>query len=95
MLGEEVMRRAVNPTRKISITVPQSVFDHLNTLLSYDQSRSAYISSAIVDKMKGDAEHNRHFDIRTIGYQALLKWVLSHDDVDDTMKALLLQILSK
>lgn len=45
--------------------------------------------------MKGDAEHNRHFDIRTIGYQALLKWVLSHDDVDDTMKALLLQILSK
>lgn len=89
------MRRSVNPTRKISITLPASTFNRLEQILSYEQSRSAYIARAIDEMMKGDAEHNRHFDVRTIGYQALLKWVLAHDDVDDTMKGLLLQILSK
>lgn len=89
------MRRAANPTRKISITLPSSTFNRLEQVLSYEQSRSAYIARAIDKMMNDNAEHNRHYDVRTIGYEALLKWVLAHDDVDDTMKALLLQILAK
>lgn len=89
------MKRAANPSRKISITLKGSTFTRLEQLLSYEQSRSAYIDDAIVLKIKGDSDHNRHYDVRTISYQALLKWVLAHDDVDDTMKALLLQILAK
>ena len=45
------MRRATNPTRKISITIPSRIFDNLESHLSYDQSRSRYISSAIEDKL--------------------------------------------
>lgn len=45
------MRRATNPTRKISITIPSRVFDKLEAHLSYDQSRSRFISSAIEDKL--------------------------------------------
>jgi len=45
------MRRAANPTRKISITIPSRVFDALESHLSYDQSRSRFISTAIEDKL--------------------------------------------
>ena len=45
------MRRATNPTRKISITIPSRIFDNLESHLSYDQSRSRFISSAIEDKL--------------------------------------------
>ena len=50
------MRRATNPTRKISITIPSRTFNALESHLSYDQSRSAFISSAIEDKLNGPGE---------------------------------------
>ena len=45
------MRRAANPTRKISITIQDSTFNELNRVLSYTQSRSAFIDAAIVAKL--------------------------------------------
>lgn len=47
------MRRSSNPTRKISITLPGNLFNELERTLSYSQSRSRFISSAIQDKLDG------------------------------------------
>ena len=88
------MRRSVNPTRKISITLPQSVFDHLNQLLSYDQSRSAYISSAIVEKMnRMDGIDMR--DISTTDLIESLQYRFHKDSPEDVLIQSLLQILAK
>ena len=54
------MRRATNPTRKISITIPESIFERLKHTLSYDQSRSKYIANAIEAKL--DNEEAFYFD---------------------------------
>tara|TARA_R110000822_G_scaffold168343_1_gene308436 strand:- start:561 stop:818 length:258 start_codon:yes stop_codon:yes gene_type:complete len=46
------MRRVTNRTVKISITVPLNIFNALESYLSYDQSRSGFISNAIQDKLE-------------------------------------------
>jgi metal-responsive CopG/Arc/MetJ family transcriptional regulator len=45
------MRRVTNRTVKVSITIPLNIFNHLEAHLSYDQSRSGFISNAIEDKL--------------------------------------------
>ena len=85
------MRRAANPTRKISITIPGLLFNELDHRLSYSQSRSAFIAGAIRERLDGyEGESVTEASTRTLMIQ------LKHrDDVDDTLKLLLLQILSK
>ena len=88
------MRRSVNPTRKISITIPQSVFDHLNQLLAYNQSRSAYISAAIVEKMRTTEGIDMEM-IETIDLVEALVYRFHKDSAEDVLIQSLLQILTK
>jgi metal-responsive CopG/Arc/MetJ family transcriptional regulator len=85
------MRRAANPTRKISITIPGNLFNELERTLSYSQSRSRFISAAISEKLDGEASQT----IPESSTRQLMAAITSRDDVDDTLKHLLLQILAK
>ena len=46
-------RRSSNPTKAISVTIPESLLKELEHRLSYSQSRSRFISNAIEDKLGG------------------------------------------
>jgi metal-responsive CopG/Arc/MetJ family transcriptional regulator len=88
------MRRAANPTRKISITIPSRTFNALESYLSYDQSRSAFISSAIEEKLRGidttDISEFSNMDLlETLSYRFPL------NSSEDVLIKSLLQILSK
>ena len=88
------MRRSVNPRRKISITITQSVIDHLNQLLAYNQSRSAYISAAIVEKMRTTEGIDMEM-IETIDLVEALVYRFHKDSAEDVLIQSLLQILTK
>ena len=85
------MRRSANPTRKISITIPDRIFLELDRTLSYSQSRSRFISSAIDEKLNG----SEAFTIEESTTKQIMAALLNRNDVDPTLKALLLHILSK
>lgn len=88
------MRRAANPTRKISITIPGHLFQALERTLSYSQSRSAFISNAIEDKLK----HFEGVDMTDIPTNELLDALalrFRKDSNEDVLVQSLLQILSK
>lgn len=89
--GGITMKRAANPTRKISITIPDSLFQQLKQHLSYDQSRSAYISSAIKHKLSG----TKSLTTEDATTRQLMAALYAREDVDETLKALLLHILAK
>ena len=84
------MRRAANPTRKISITIPDRVFDELNRVLSYSQSRSAYISSAIEAKLSGEPMPT----ISETSTLQLMAAILSREDADEKLKDFILTFFS-
>jgi metal-responsive CopG/Arc/MetJ family transcriptional regulator len=85
------MRRSANPTRKISITIPDRIFQELERTLSYTQSRSRFISAAIEQKLHG----SEGFTVDESTTNQLMAAVVQRDDVDKTLKALLLHILAK
>jgi len=85
------MRRAKNRTVKMSITVPLNIFNELERTLSYTQSRSKFISSAIAEKLDGTSPES----ILESTTRQLMAAITARDDVDETLKHLLLQILSK
>jgi metal-responsive CopG/Arc/MetJ family transcriptional regulator len=85
------MRRAANPTRKISITIPGNLFNELERTLSYSQSRSRFISAAIDEKLSAASAPS----ITESSTRQLMAALMNRDDVDETMRQLLLQILSK
>lgn len=85
------MRRAKNRTVKMSITVPLNIFNELERTLSYDQSRSKFISSAIDLKLNG----SEGFTVAEATIRQLMAALHGRDDCDPTLKALLLHILSK
>jgi len=85
------MRRSANPTRKISITIPGNLFNELERTLSYSQSRSRFISTAIWEKLDGEVSQS----IAESTTRQLMAAITARGDVDETLKHLLLQILSK
>jgi len=85
------MRRAANPTRKISITIPGNLFNELERTLSYSQSRSRFISAAIDEKLSSASAPS----IAESSTRQLMAALMNREDVDETMQQLLLQILSK
>ena len=92
------MKRASNPTRKISITIPDNLFQQLNSHLGYDQSRSAYISSAIKLKLyagKNKIPESAQLTIQASTTRQLMAALMAREDADETLKALLLHIFSK
>jgi len=84
------MRRSANPTRKISITIPDRVFQELNRVLSYSQSRSAYISSAIEAKLSGEPMPT----ISETSTLQLMAAILSREDADEKLKDFILTFFS-
>ena len=88
------MRRAANPSRKISITLKNSTFNRLEQYLSYDQSRSAYIDDAIVKKLDGiDVTDISEFS--SLDLLETLRYKFHVDSPENTLIESLLQILSK
>tara|TARA_R110001592_G_C13129022_1_gene746439 strand:- start:533 stop:862 length:330 start_codon:yes stop_codon:yes gene_type:complete len=49
-------RRAIDPAERISFSMPRSLIMRLDSKLSYNASRSAWIKKAIRDRMKHDEE---------------------------------------
>ena len=84
------VRRAANPTRKISITIPDRIFQELERTLSYSQSRSAYISSAIEAKLDGGSLPT----ITETSTVQLMAAILSRDDADEKLKDFILTFFS-
>ena len=82
------MRRSANPTRKISITIPDMIFQELDRTLSYSQSRSQFISAAIQSKL--DGEHGP--TITELSTRQLMAALTSRDDTDETLKLSLIHI---
>ena len=84
------MRRSTNPTRKISITIPSRIFDKLESHLSYDQSRSRFISSAIEDKLGGVSAPG----ITELTTRQLMAALVNRNDVEKGLEVQLLHLLS-
>lgn len=88
------MRRASNPTRKFTISVPGPIFHQLEQILSYDQSRSAYISAAIAEKMHKDNSVNLEQWSKLELVEELV-YRVRKDSPEDVLIQSLLQILTK
>ena len=84
------MRRAANPTRKISITIPDRLFQELDRVLSYSQSRSAFISDAIQAKLDG-APTPTIAETSTLQLMAVL---IAREDTDEKLKDFILTFFS-
>ncbi|AXH78575.1 MAG: hypothetical protein [Circular genetic element sp.] len=84
------MRRASNPTRKISITIPESTYNVLDKTLSYSQSRSAFIADAIKMKLDGYQGEN----VGEASTRTLMIHLKNKPDVNSELVALLLHLLS-
>ena len=70
-------RRSANPTKAISITLKQSIIDHLDAELRYNQSRSKFISACIEKHIF----HNTGIDAFTskqLLFELLYRGVLNH-----------------
>lgn len=84
------MRRSSNPTRKFSISIPESTFNLLDKTLSYSQSRSAFIADAIKMKLDGYQGEN----VGEASTRTLMIHLKNKPDVNSELVALLLHLLS-
>ena len=84
------MRRSANRTVKMSISVPSNIFNELERHLSYTQSRSAYISSAIRAKLEGGSVAT----VLESSTLQLMAAIVARDDVDQKLKDFILTYFS-
>lgn len=77
-------RRSTDPTKAISITLPESLLRRLDNYLSYTSSRSAYIASALERKL----DQQKGFDDRDIETEALVRYLLARDIPSDLKASL-------
>jgi metal-responsive CopG/Arc/MetJ family transcriptional regulator len=86
-------RRSANPTKAISVTLPGSLLEKLDNRLSYSQSRSRYISSAVEEKMqKYDSPSPLVSDSSV---RQLMAALVARNETEKVLKTLLLQLLSE
>ena len=83
-------RRSVDPTKAISITLPQSLLDDIDDQLTRTSSRSLWIATACKNKL----QELQTSSISEAHTRVLMAALTSRNDVDDSLKHLLLQILS-
>ena len=83
------MRRSANPPRKISITIPDRIYQELDRTLSYTQSRSKFISSAIEDKLNG----SQGYTIEESTTKQLMATLMQRDDLDNTLYVIIKSLL--
>ena len=84
-------RRAKDPTTAISITLTRSILDKIDDSLTRTQSRSAWIASACQNKLN-ELKTSSIGDAPTRQLMAALS---SREDIDSTLRHLLLQILAQ
>ena len=68
-------RRSSDPTKAISITLPESLLRRLDNYLSYTSSRSAYIADALEKKLNGQ----RAFSSDDLETEALVRYLVERD----------------
>lgn len=77
-------RRSTNPTKAISITLPQTLLDEIDDQLTRTQSRSAYIAGAIELRLHGSMK---------IETRQLMAMLHNRLDQDVTLKTILMDRL--
>jgi metal-responsive CopG/Arc/MetJ family transcriptional regulator len=82
--------RTKQPTRPIHVTLPIKMLEDFDATLRYNQSRSKKIALLINDYMNGDGALVRETNTRQ-----LLRAICNRSDTDETLRTLLLQILSQ
>lgn len=86
-------RRSTNPTKAISVTIPENLLHELDNRLSYSQSRSRFISNAIQEKLK---KYNSPSPlVSDSSVRQLMAALVARAETEDVLKKLLLQILSE
>ena len=75
----------------IHVSIPVRVLEDFDETLRFSQSRSAKITRLIQDDLNDDGS----MTITDASTRQLMAALTSREDVDDTMKTLLLQILAK
>ena len=75
----------------IHVSIPVRVLEDFDETLRFNQSRSAKITRLIQDDLNDDGS----MTITEASTRQLMAALTSREDVDDTMKTLLLQILAK
>tara|TARA_B110000305_G_C18754618_1_gene322535 strand:+ start:185 stop:454 length:270 start_codon:yes stop_codon:yes gene_type:complete len=84
-------RRTKQRMTAIHVSIPVRLLEDFDETLSFTQSRSAKISSLIKQAVEGEDYHG----ISEASTRQLMAALTARNDVDDTMKTLLLQILTK
>jgi len=84
-------RRTKQRMTAIHVSIPVRLLEDFDQTLRFNQSRSAKISTLIYDHLNIDSSSS----IRGASSRQLMAALHARDDVDDTMKHLLLQILTK
>ena len=90
--GVDLMRRRTKQRMTaIHVSIPVRVLEDFDETLRLNQSRSAKITSLI----QQDLQDVEGLTVRGASSRNLIAALTARDDVDDTMKTLLLQILAK
>ena len=90
--GVDLMRRRTKQRMTaIHVSIPVRVLEDFDETLRFNQSRSAKITSLI----QQDLQDVEGLTVRGASSRNLIAALTARDDVDDTMKTLLLQILTK
>jgi len=84
-------RRTKQRMTAIHVSIPVRVLEEFDQTLRWTQSRSAKITRLIQDDLNDDGS----MTISDASTRQLMAALTSREDVDDTMKTLLLQILAK
>ena len=86
-------RRSSNPTKAISVTIPESLLKELEHRLSYSQSRSKYIADAVEQKLKKYKSDSPLVCDSSV--RQLMAALVARDETEKVLKTLLLQLLSE
>ncbi len=90
--GESTMkRRSKQRMTAIHVSIPVRLLEDFDQTLRYNQSRSAKISTLMSQSLHGEALNF----LEGRSSRQLMAALTNRDDVDDTMKHLLLQILTQ
>ena len=80
--GRMSRRRSTNPTKAISITLPEALLVRLDKLLAYTASRSAYIAAALEAKL----DKHEAFDLSEIPLSRLRYEVYKRPETSAALK---------
>ena len=83
-------RRSKTKFTQIHVSIPVRLLEDLDDVLDFHQSRSRVISNLIETYLIGDT-----LSIMNMTTRQVMTALTARDDIDETLKLLLLQILTK